>query len=148
MRATASTLVEMSRETLAVDGTARAYLQTLFVDDCKRSEGPTADQVDLFNDRGHIGPRDIVVYFVRELVSADLGCATHPPDKPGAVVAAKHATEWTLAHEIGHVLGLDHVTVANQDRLMNHGTFSVTNPPPDLTTDEIDTILASPLSQK
>lgn len=138
-------ILEKSRQDLNVDGTAQAYLNNLPVGECRRSVGPTSEQIELFGMRGVAGANEIVVYFVRELVSADHGCATHPPGKPGAAIAAKHATEWTLAHEIGHVLGLDHMDFIDHNRLMNNGTFSTTNPPPDLTTDEVATILKSPL---
>ena len=138
----------LSRDSLNVDGTAQAYLQLLPIGECKRSQAPTAEQIELFDKRGTIGSSEIVVYFVRELAGAANGCATHPPGKPGAVIAAKHATEWTFAHEIGHVLGLDHMSFIDHNRLMNAGTSSTRNAPPDLTTEEIDTILKSPLVQK
>lgn len=143
-------LVDASREVLnAGDGSPLAHLQTLHIGECKRTEGPTAHQVELFNLRGNAGPRDIVVYFVRGLVPDKTGCATHPPERPGAVIAARQASEWTLAHEIGHVLGLDHILVDDTNRLMNgRSTLSITNPPPDLVAAEIATIIASPISQE
>jgi hypothetical protein len=135
-------IIEASRETLTTVGTDLVRFLTLVVGD--RSDGPTADQSDLFNFRAGADPRDIVVYFVRTLVPACTGCATHPPGKPGVVVSASMATEWTLAHEIGHVLGLDHVT--DQNGLMTRSsTLSITNLPPDLREDEIAAIFASAL---
>ena len=47
----------------------------------------------------------------------------------------KTATQWTFAHEVGHVLGFFHVN--NNDRLMTgNGTSNITNPPPDLVATE------------
>jgi hypothetical protein len=97
----------------------------------------------------NVGPKELVVYFVREMAEEATGCAMHPPDKPGAMVASRDATEWTLAHEIGHVLGLDHMDFVDTRRLMN-GEHSgrLIDLPPDLTAAEVATILASDFSQE
>ena len=68
----------------------------------------TAEQQELFSNRNNVVANEIAVYFVR---STDLplnGCAAHPPGRPSAVVA-QIASQWTLAHEVGHVLDLNHV---------------------------------------
>ena len=108
-------------------------------------DGATTDeQNDLFSHRGNAGSNEIVVYFVRSTVPPANGCACHPPGRPGAVVVAD-APKWTLAHEVGHVLGLDHVV--NNNRLMTEfGTAAILNPPPDLAQVEIDKMLSSPLT--
>jgi hypothetical protein len=55
------------------------------------------------------------------------------------------ASQWTLGHEIGHVLGLPHVTPT--DRLMmGGGTWNITNPPPDLIAEEAATMDSSPFT--
>jgi hypothetical protein len=101
----------------------------------------TAEQNQLFANRNNAGANDVVVYFVRSTSPPYNGCAAHPAGRPGAVVA-QIASRWTLGHEVGHVLGLAHVT--NNDRLMTGGgTNNITNPPPDLTTGERDTMNAS-----
>ena len=65
------------------------------------------------------------------------GCAAFPTNRPSAVVASI-ASEWTLGHEVGHVLGLPHVTPT--DRLMTGGgTNNITNPPSDLVASEVRT---------
>jgi hypothetical protein len=69
----------------------------------------TAEQNQLFQNRNNVGANDVVVYFVRSTVPPFNGCATHPDGRPGAVVA-QGASRWTLAHEVGHVLSLRHVT--------------------------------------
>ena len=84
------------------------------------------------------------------------GCAAHPAGRPGAVVA-QGASRWTLAHEVGHVLGLRHVDdppppnpaapPALLDRLMTgRGTAGITNPPPDLVATEVITMRAARLT--
>jgi hypothetical protein len=132
-------IVEASREALAPDGSDLVRFLTLMVGD--REDGPSADQADLFNLRGDAGERDIVVYFVRTLVPAAAGCAIHPPGKPGVVISSSMASEWTLAHQIGHVLGLEHVD-ATDSLMTRRSTASLTNLPPDLSDAEVATMLA------
>jgi hypothetical protein len=104
----------------------------------------TAEQNTLFGNRNNIGANEVVAYFVRSTVPPFNGCAAHPAGRPGAVVA-QGATQWTLGHEIGHVLGLSHVN--NNDRLMTgNGTGNITNPPPDITAAEATTMLNSALT--
>ena len=104
----------------------------------------TNDQQQLFQNRNNVGTNDIVVYFVLATIPPLNGCAAHPAGMPGAIVV-QGATQWTLAHEIGHVLGLDHVN--DRNRLMTgNGTANITNPPPDLIASEITTMDASPLT--
>lgn len=136
-------VVEASRETLDAAGTDLARFNTLVVGD--RGDGPTAEQADLFDLRAGAGPGDIVVYFVRTLVPACAGSATHPPGRPGLVVSASTATEWTLAHVLGHVLGLEHVN--DQNGLMTRrSTSSINNLPPDLSESEVASILAGTIA--
>jgi hypothetical protein len=105
----------------------------------------TTEQNQLFANRNNVGANDVVAYFVRSTVPPFNGCAAHPAGRPGAVIA-QGATQWTMGHEIGHVLGLFHVN--DNDRLMTgNGTANITNPPPDLIASEVTTMVNSPLSQ-
>ncbi len=98
----------------------------------------TQEQTQLFANRNQARPNEVVVYFVRTTVPPFNGCAAHPADRPGAVIA-QGATQWTLAHEVGHVLGLFHVN--DNNRLMTgNGTGNITNPPPDLIQTEVNTM--------
>jgi hypothetical protein len=104
----------------------------------------TAEQNELFAHRNHAWGTDVVVYLVRSMTPVLNGCASHPAGRPGAAVAAI-ATQWTLGHEVGHVLGLLHVN--DNNRLMTGGgTSNITNPPPDLISTEVNTMRASTLS--
>ncbi|HET7697797.1 MAG TPA: hypothetical protein VFK57_18940 [Vicinamibacterales bacterium] len=135
-------VVEMSRETMAAESPDFSRFQTLAID----AGVPTDAQTDLFNLRGDAEPDDIVIYFVRTLVPAQAGCPVHPPDRPGAIVCASLAGEWTLAHQLGHVLGLSHVN--DDDRLMTaRSTASIEAGIPAIVEDEVATMMASPFNQ-
>lgn len=104
----------------------------------------TAEQVSLFANRNFVGANEMVIYFVRSTVPGNNGCASFPSGRPGAVVASG-ASRWTLGHEVGHILGLSHVS--NNDRLMTgNGTFNITNPPPDFIGGEVTTMTNSNLT--
>ena len=105
----------------------------------------TPEQEKLFGLRNSAGVQDIVVYFVRSTLPPYNGCAAHPSDRPGVIIS-NYATKWTMAHEVGHVLGLYHVSDAR--RLMTgNGTANIIEPPPDLIQSEIDTIIGSAYSR-
>jgi hypothetical protein len=118
-------------------------LNDLDVGDCIMGQ-TTQEQNQLFNNRNNVGTNEIAVYFVRSTVPPFNGCAAHPAGKPSAAVV-QTATQWTFAHEVGHVLGLVHVN--NNDRLMTgNGTSNITNPPPDLVASEVTTMTNSALT--
>jgi outer membrane protein OmpA-like peptidoglycan-associated protein len=106
---TAGILVELAsseqlRTTPNLDGN-----DAIDVGECVRGS-VTAEQQQLFANRNNVRTSEVVVYFVRS-TSPDVlnGCASHPSGRPGAVVT-ELASQWTMAHEVGHVLGLSHVS--------------------------------------
>ena len=127
-----------TRETLNLPA-----LNIVDVDGCFRGQ-TTSEQNQLFSNRNFADANDVVIYFVQATDPPFNGCAAHPAGRPGAVVV-RTATQWTFAHEIGHVLDLNHVN--DNNRLMTgNGTANITNPPPDLVAPEGTTMHASPIT--
>jgi hypothetical protein len=101
----------------------------------------TGEQDRLFALRDGVELNDIVVYLVRTTNPALNGCAAFPSDRPSAVVV-RNATRFTFAHEVGHILGLNHVN--DNTRLMTgNGTANITVAVPVLTSGEALTMDAS-----
>lgn len=124
-------------------------LKDLWTDGCMM-RSPTPDQETLFGYRDGAGADDLCIYFVRSTVDdAAAGCASlapadgFPDGRPAAVVTAD-ATEWTLGHECGHLLGLSHVLPVTQ--VMVSGTWQISVDPPMLEPAEVDTIKKSPFA--
>ncbi|GAA3571458.1 hypothetical protein GCM10022197_29930 [Microlunatus spumicola] len=140
---------------VTVEGTENLNLPLLTDLDAGGCGGTTTTEQDqLFANRNNVGADDITVYFCRSVTDVAAGstwngCATHPDGQPGAAVSSI-ATRWTLAHEVGHVLGLRHCDDAGArltDRLMTGGgTGSITNLPPDLDASESSAMDASALT--
>jgi len=123
----------------------RPALLVVEIGRCVRGE-VTEEQEELFAEREGVPGGEIVVYFVLATYPRSHGCAAHPPGRPGAIVA-ESATRWTLAHEVGHVLGLGHV--ADRTRLMTGvGTDRISKDPPDLAEAEIAVMRASSLLRR
>ena len=165
----------VSRENLtpAVLGNANfTTLNTLDVGACQ-SGAPSTEQTQLFQNQNNVAadqrPNEIVVYFVQNVTAtagpnpgAKNGCASHPNGQPGAAVA-QIASQWTLAHEVGHVLGLEHIPgehvgcpdtrpacckTADPTRLMTGCSTDNIIGTPTLAQNEIDTMMDNPLTQQ
>ncbi|BDI05278.1 hypothetical protein [Sphaerotilus microaerophilus] len=105
------------------------------------SSSLTDEQRILFSQRNNCGANDLVVYLVSSLVGGSgnfVGCASHPSDRPACAIVQDAGADWLTAHEIGHVLGLSHVSstpATNSDYLM-WPNVGWTNTPPDLSSSE------------
>jgi hypothetical protein len=101
------------------------------------------DEVDvLFDNLRDDEDCDIIAYYVRSISGGFRGCAAYPTGRPGFTVADS-ATKFTFAHELGHVLGLSHIT--DTKNLMNGpgGTGAITQDPPELTDDQCGDVKSS-----
>lgn len=113
-------------------------LQNLNVGSCVRGQ-TTRDQNNLFANRNNVGRNELVVYIVSTLIGGSgnfVGCAAHPNGQPGVVVVQINA-RWLTAHEVGHVLGLRHVSGSDHLMFPNIGWINV---PPNLADSEYTTM--------
>ena len=101
-----------------------------------------------FNDlhsRGTAAPAtDVLVYFIRSFSPQLNGCGGHAAGRPACTVAAT-GTQWTVAHEIGHVMlgqAFAPVHVNDTRNLMNTTTATITSMP-TLTEKQLRQVRAS-----
>ncbi len=111
---------------------------------CRSTNVLSDEQLSLFAHRRFAGEGEIVAYFVEATDPITNGCSMHPFGRPGTIITSI-ATEWTLAHEIGHVLGLKHVIDDLNSLMTKDGTANITNPPPDMSPAEVQQLKTSPM---
>lgn len=97
-----------SRENLS--GSQFTLLLDIDVGPCM-SSSLTTDQIQLFQNRNGAAADEPVIYFIETINGVKgkyNGCAAHAANQPAALVS-NFCSRWTVAHEIGHILGLGHV---------------------------------------
>ncbi len=88
---------------------------------------------------GHIPSNEILVCYIGRFTAGELGCGGHLPDTPACIVASA-GSQWTTAHEVGHVLlGSHFIPVHSTDtaNLMLSSTPNITSNPPILTAAQV-----------
>jgi hypothetical protein len=93
---------------------------------------------------------EVLVYFVSEIKEPGgslRGCAGHAVNRPAVSVSAS-GTNWTMAHELGHVLLTSRfipVHSPSRDNLMSTPTSLITVRPPRLTAEQVGAMKRSHL---
>lgn len=93
----------------------------------------------LLNMRTGFGPKDIGVYFAGHLqdsIGPLRGCAVGN----GIVLNAGEMSDWTLPHEICHILGLGHVNSNHNLMFHNTGAIQTTVSLPELSSGQVSSI--------
>jgi hypothetical protein len=105
---------------------------------------PQQDVLFKYGSRQQVRRTDVLCYWVNQVMSDGIelaGCASHPAAQPACVISAI-GSPWTLAHEVGHVLGLAHTT--GKRLLMSTPTASITANPPAISSPDVAKIRTSP----
>ena len=161
----------VSREYLTPANLGNANFTTLNDLDVGECQGAAStEQNQLFQNQNNVDANqrgnELVIYFVGSVTktSGDTlnGCASFPMGQPGAVVA-QIASQWTLAHEVGHVFGLNHISgehrgcpasnleccsTPDRTRLMTGCSTSNITGTPTVDQNEINKMLSSNLTQQ
>lgn len=133
--------VETSNQTLS--------LTAVDVGSCSMPQAMTPQQEALFKhgSRQFALGTDITCYWVENVKSDGrnlAGCAAHPSgpfNARGACVVAASGSPWTLAHEVGHVLGLRHS--GNNMEMMFTPTSAIMAPVPSISDSDLRTVKSS-----
>jgi outer membrane protein OmpA-like peptidoglycan-associated protein len=124
---------------------------------CARAD-LNASHASLFSHRNGVGANELAIYVVHQTIPPVNGICVHPVGRPGVVVAGARASGWTLAHEVAHTLGLQHITSEPHlatggcvstfvpTRLMTDCSTSRLQGTPTLIPSEIATMTASALA--
>jgi hypothetical protein len=104
-------VVVVSREDFSGPNIFTSLRDLDIVAGCPKGQTST-EQDQLFQNRNNVGENELAIHFVRT-IPGFAGCAAHPDDQPGAALS-QTASIWTLAHEVGHVLGLSHISGEHQ----------------------------------
>jgi hypothetical protein len=145
-------LYELSRETFDREDGELDRFKMPFVGTDPDGD-PTADVTELHTalrqprDFGVTpAPSELVIAFVESTIPAQRGSSLHPPEQPGIIISAAHATEWTLAFEIARVLGL--ILSSKRGDLTYPSTANITTDQVELLSgDNMQVLLSSPLIQ-
>lgn len=96
---------------------------------------------------GNLPSTEILVCYINRFESdTALGCGGHAPNRPACIVAAS-GSQWTTAHEVGHVLlgsGFRPVHETSTTNLMFSSTPGITGNPPTLTDAQVAQMKRSP----
>lgn len=137
-----------SGESLLLSSAQQVSLKNVDVGTCTLGGNLTDEQKDLFSlgSRQGVSSTDILVFYV-DGVKPDsgslVGCATHAKGTPACIVASG-GSKWTLAHEVGHVLGLTHEP-GDDTNVMHTPTGSITTNPATLNDDQLKKVKKSTL---
>ena len=95
---------------------------------------------------GPVPSTEIVVCYVNRFSGTQLGCGGHRPGSPACIVASS-GSQWTTAHEVGHVLlgsNFSPVHMSSTRNLMYRSTPGITAALPELTDKQVRQIKSSP----
>lgn len=99
---------------------------------------PSSEVKEIY-DLGRSLGAEIVCYYVQSMTNGNRGCAAHPSNRLGFVVADS-ASDYTFVHELTHVLWRCGHKGDSNNLMFKDGTSNITHLPPDLTSSQIKKI--------
>lgn len=144
-----------------LDVAALAALNDLDAGGCCTGCPTSAEQTALYQHNDNVALNDLVAYFVQTVTQTTPtvqilnGCTTVAS---AAAAISQGASRWTLAHEMGHALGLSHITgerdssgkciTPDRTRLMTGCSTDIIVGVPTVSSTEIATMNSSPHVRK
>ena len=148
-------LVTVSGKSLGLTAAEQTMFEDVNVGECNLNKSGLSSEMTASINRGldGVGANEIVVFIAKKITDNNgkeiNGCAEQNASNRAITVVSSVGTQWTMGHEICHVL-LEGFDVGNggheltdKGNLMFAPTASITANPPSLNTSQLTTIRAS-----